>query len=164
MKNKTSFIQLMNLITSNEVMKNKFIQSEDAFFDLYSIEDEDRELIRNAKDINLLSARITQDISTLSLPGKVSVRKEYDNTPSLMLLNELVGNINLRNNFILNEVKNGVEYRDLAFSTFDIKGELQESFSSLIDNDLADVDDALDKICASIKEEIKYVKRIDMNK
>lgn len=155
MKNKNSpFINLFSILIQNSVMRNKFIQNEDAFFDLYNIEENDRTLIRTASDTKEIALRIAEDLNILAVPGKVAVKKIYSQQPTLYFFNQLMNDEYLRNQFIRNEAMNDTTYRKLAFKTFGIKEELQPSFSAYIDNSVTNINEPLNHILSSIQNEI----------
>lgn len=153
-------LNLMATIVQNESMRRRFIQNEEAFFDLYGLSNEDRDLIRNSSSLDEISKKLAAELSQFSQPGKVAIRVEGDQASSLVLLYNLVENIDLRNKFIINEKMEGVEldYRQLAFTTFGVNTSIQSQFISLVDDD-ALMEDAVSKICNEIRSEVIKIRK-----
>ncbi len=156
----TPMLNLMSAISQSEAIRGKFIQNEEALFDLYGVSGNDRDLIRNSNDVDKIANRLAIEFSQLSQAGKVAVRKDYDTAPALTLLYHLITDAGIRNKFIVNEKLPDIEleYRLLAFNTFDIDSTLQPHFNDLVDNADDIMGEAIVNICEAIKSEVTKIR------
>ncbi|MGI9275425.1 MAG: hypothetical protein ACR2PT_11350 [Endozoicomonas sp.] len=146
-------------VATHKTIRAKFFVCENLIYDLFSVEKNDRKLMREDSDNKTIAARIHDEISSLAQPGKVSMIIEEDVSPTLGLLYNLTYNDTIRSKFKENKKLNDANvskdeysYQDVAFHSFNVTEKwVQEDFIDLINGN--NKRKAIESICDSIKAE-----------
>lgn len=161
-KNNIPLLSILYNVANHNTLSAKFKVCEELIFDLFSLSEEDKAVIRNESNNDVLMERLSKEVSSLSMPGKVSMRVEGELSPSLGLIYNLLHNEQVKSDFLNNRrVENetvsdeAYTYRDIAFHSFNVTNpEAQSKFVELL-SDSKRKSEAIDYLCEEIKKELK---------
>jgi len=157
--NKTPLLSLLYNVTNNVKLNHAFMENEEMVFDLFSVSEEDRNLLRESTDTHILATRITEELSQFSVPGKVMPAPDSSmKTAVIGLIYNLINNGTIWGKFkmdIENE-RSDKAYINCVFKSFNVDDmNMQKNITSLFeDKEAKHKEAAVDEICSKIKQEL----------